>query len=94
MRTRYQVVISFVLAAVSNGSACTSNNLSVSHVIKAIGLNNDDARGTVRFSLGKNNSYEDIDKAIAIIQKAVEELRSYSSTYGMKIRKRKGDSNV
>jgi len=80
--------------AVSNGSACTSNNLSVSHVIKAIGLNNDDARGTVRFSLGKNNSYEDIDKAIAIIQKAVEELRSYSSTYGMKIRKRKGDSNV
>jgi len=78
--------------AVSTGSACSSNSLSVSHVITAIGLNNDDARSTIRFSLGKNNSYEDLDKAISIIQRAVEELRSYSSTYGMKTRKRKGDS--
>ena len=80
--------------AVSTGSACTSNSLAVSHVMKAIGLSNEDAKGTIRFSFGKNNSYEDIDKAIAIIQKAVEELRAYSSTYGMKIRKRKGDINV
>ena len=80
--------------AVSTGSACSSNSLEVSHVMKAIGLNNEDAKGTIRFSLGKNNSYEDIDKAIAIIQKSVEELRAYSSTYSMKIRKRKGDSNV
>ena len=80
--------------AVSTGSDCSNNSLTVSHVIKAIGLNNDDARGTIRFSLGKNNSYEDMDKAIAIVQKAVEELREYSSTYGMKTRKRKGDSNV
>ncbi len=78
--------------AVSTGSACSSNSLTVSHVMKEIGLNNDDARATIRFSLGKNNSYEEIDKAIAIIQKTVAELREYSSTYGMKIRKRKGDS--
>lgn len=77
--------------AISVGSACSSKELSVSHVISAIGLKNDDARCTVRFSIGKNNSYEELDKAISIITNSVEELRSYSSTYGMKIRKRKGD---
>lgn len=77
--------------AVSTGSACSSNSLSVSHVMTAIGLNNDDAKCTIRFSLGKNNSYEELDRAIAIIAKSVEELRAFSSTYGMKIRKRKGD---
>lgn len=80
--------------AVSTGSACTSNSLTVSHVMQAIGLKNDNARATIRFSLGKNNSYEELDEAVKIIAKAVEELRSYSSTYGMKIRKRKGDKNV
>ena len=77
--------------AVSTGSACASNGLSVSHVMKAIGLSNDNAKSTVRFSFGKNNSYEEIDKAISIIASSVEQLREYSSTYGMKIRKRKGD---
>lgn len=77
--------------AVSTGSACTSNSLTVSHVISAIGLKSDDAKSTIRFSLGKNNSYEEIDTAVAIIKKSVEELREYSSTYGLKTRKRKGD---
>ena len=80
--------------AVSTGSACTSNSLSVSHVMTAIGLTNDNARSTIRFSLGKNNSYEELDSAIATIKQAVEELREYSSTYGAKIRKRKGDNDV
>ena len=78
--------------AVSSGSACSNDYLSVSHVMAAIGLNNDDARCTVRFSLGKNNSYEELDKAVAIITRSVEELREFSSTYGMKTRKRKGDN--
>lgn len=77
--------------AVSTGSDCHQNILSVSHVAKALGYNNDDARCVVRFSFGKNNSYEEIDKAIAVVAKSVEELRAFSSTYGMKIRKRKGD---
>lgn len=76
--------------AVSTGSACTSNSLTVSHVMKAIGLSNDNARSTIRFSIGKNNSYEELDRAIAIIKKSVEELREYSSTFGSKTRKRKG----
>lgn len=76
--------------AISTGSACSSETI-VSPVLKAIGMNNDNARCTVRFSLGKNNSYEELDRAIAIIAKSVEELRAFSSTYGMKTRKRKGD---
>ena len=80
--------------AVSTGSACTSNSLSVSHVMTAIGLDNDDARSTIRFSFGKNNSYEEIDYTISTLKRCVEELRAYSSTYGMKTRKRKGDRNV
>ena len=77
--------------AVSTGAACSSETLTVSHVMTAIGFNNDDARCTIRFSIGKNNSYEELDKAVSIITKSVEELREFSSTYGMKIRKRKGD---
>ena len=77
--------------AVSTGSACSSTSLGISNVLTAIGLNNDDARCSIRFSIGKNNSYEELDKAVSIIAKSVEELRAYSSTYGMKIRKRKGD---
>ncbi len=77
--------------AVSTGSACTSNSLEISHVISAIGLNNNDAKSTIRFSLGKNNSFEELDSAINIIKRSVEELRAYSSTYGAKTRKRKGD---
>ena len=78
-------------------SACNTDlnrKTNISHIIKAIGVKNDNASCTIRFSFGKNNSYEEIDKAVSIIAKSVEELRGYSSTYGMKIRKRKGDSNV
>lgn len=77
--------------AVSTGSACTSNSVEISHVMQAIGLTNNDAKSTIRFSLGKNNSFEEIDTAIAIIKQCVEELRAFSSTYGAKTRKRKGD---
>ncbi len=77
--------------AVSTVCACSIDSMPVSHVLKAIGMNNDDAKCTIRFSLGKNNSYEEIDKAVAIIARSVEELRAFSSTYGMKTRKRKGD---
>lgn len=77
--------------AVSTGSACSSNSLTVSHVMQAIGLTNDNAKSTIRFSFGKNNSFEEIDKAISIIAKSVEQLREFSSTYSIKTRKRKGD---
>lgn len=77
--------------AVSVGSACTSGSISISHVMASIGLSNEDARSTLRFSLGINNSFEELDEAVMIIKKCVNELREYSSTYGLRIRKHKGD---
>jgi len=77
--------------AVSTGAASLSDNLSVSHVLNAIALANDNAKATIRFSFGKNNSYEEIDKTVSVIAHSIEQLREFSSTYGMKIRKRKGD---
>lgn len=77
--------------AVSTGCPNTKDVMAVSHVLQAIGIEPDDAKCTIRFSLGKNNSYDEIDKTIAIIAQSVEELRAISSTYGMKTRKRKGE---
>ena len=54
---------------VSTGSACDSKNTQISHVIKAIGIPEEYAKGTIRISLGKDNSVEDVDEiANAIIK--------------------------
>lgn len=60
--------------AVSNGSACSSAVVEPSHVLKAMGLNDDDAFGSLRFSLGKFNKAEDIE---IVIQK-IKELINYA----------------
>jgi len=77
-----------------NGIAASTygDSTSISNVLNRIGLSNEDSKCSIRLSIGKNNSYEEIDRAIALIAKSVEELREFSSTYGMKIRKRKGDN--
>ena len=46
---------------ISTGSACDSKNTQVSHVIKAIGVPDDYAKGTIRISLGKDNTAEDVE---------------------------------
>ncbi len=66
---------------ISTGSACMANALDTSHVVRAIGLNEDMAKGTVRFSFSKNNEPEEIDRAIAIIKESVLKLRALSPTY-------------
>ena len=63
------------------GSACMSNAIETSHVVRAIGLNEDLAKGTLRFSFSKNNEPEEIDSAIAIIKESVMKLRVFSPTY-------------
>lgn len=64
--------------AVSTGSACTSGSTEISHVLKAIGLDDDLARGSVRFSFGKAISKTKVDYVIEKLVLAVEKLRSIS----------------
>jgi len=67
--------------ACSTGAACSSGSLEPSHVLSAIGLRPDQARGSIRFSLGRYNTPEDIDTTLAILPAVVEQLRSVSPKY-------------
>jgi cysteine desulfurase len=61
---------------VSTGSACHSHNVAASHVLLAIGLSDSDAKSTVRFSLSRFTTAEDIDATLRALQNAVSELRA------------------
>lgn len=56
---------------ISTGSACDSKNPQISHVIDAIGVSKDYARGTIRISLGKNNTQEHIEKIALALKKII-----------------------
>ena len=64
--------------ACSTGSACSSVNLEPSHVIKALGYNNELAHSAVRFSLGRFNTEDEIDRAITEINKTVSLMKENS----------------
>jgi cysteine desulfurase len=64
--------------AVSGGSACASGATEPSHVLTAMGLSPERARASVRFSLTRNSSEEDIDFALEVVPAAVERLREIS----------------
>lgn len=57
---------------ISTGSACNSKDTEISHVLKAIGLVDKLARGTIRISLGKNNTLEDVEKIISALKKILK----------------------
>lgn len=61
--------------SVSTGSACSSNTLEPSHVLKAIGLKQEQTHGTVRFSIGIDNTKEDIEYTIEAVTETVKKLR-------------------
>lgn len=61
--------------AASTGSACTSGIPEPSHVLRAIGLNSDEAESSIRFSLGFGTSDEDVEEAVGLIKEALERLR-------------------
>lgn len=65
----------------SAGSACNSGSGEISHVLKAIGLPQDVAYGTLRLTLGEDTTREEIDRVIMAVKRIVNELRSKSQEY-------------
>jgi cysteine desulfurase len=67
--------------AVSTGAACSSGAIEPSHVLIAMGLKPGEARASIRFSLGKQTTAEDIDFALALVPETVARLRELSPAY-------------
>jgi len=71
--------------AVSTGAACSSGAMEPSHVLLAMGLKPERARASIRFSLGKQTTEEDIDFALSIVPETVARLRSISPRYNKQV---------
>src|SRR5437016_1177006 len=67
--------------AVSTGAACSSGAIEPSHVLTAMGVTPDRARASIRFSMGKQNTPEDVDFALTLILETVARLRELSPVY-------------
>src|SRR5438128_8675697 len=67
--------------SVSTGAACSSGTIEPSHVLTAMGLSPAQARGSIRFSLGKQNTQQDIEFAISMVPETVARLRELSPLY-------------
>ena len=65
----------------SSGSACSSGSLDPSHVLLAIGLTPEEARGSLRLTLSEDNTREEIDTTVEAVKAIVERLRSMSEEY-------------
>lgn len=69
--------------AVSSGSACTSDSLEPSYVLRALGRNDELAHSSLRFTLGRFTTPDEVDFTIAEVRKAVEKLRDLSPLWDM-----------
>lgn len=67
--------------AASSGSACTSGSLDPSHVLLALGLPHETAHGSLRISIGEQNTKEEIDRVIELLPSIVQKLRDMSPLY-------------
>jgi len=81
--------------AASSGSACTSGSLDPSHVLLAMGLPHEVAHGSLRFTLGRETTEEDVDYVVEVLPEIVARLRSMSPLYQNKLdQERKGTVHV
>lgn len=77
------LIMSLPNVAVSSGSACTSASLEPSYVLRALGLNDELAHSSLRFSIGRFTTQEDVDTAVRQVWEAVEKLRELSPLWDM-----------
>ncbi|MDH7602261.1 MAG: cysteine desulfurase NifS [Armatimonadota bacterium] len=66
---------------VSSGSACTSGSLDPSHVLMALGLKHEQAHGSLRMTLGKDNTEADVERVLEVLPSIVQRLREMSPLY-------------
>ena len=62
--------------AASSGSACTAGSQEISHVLRAIGLTEEEAKGSLRLTVGPENTEKEIDEAVRTVREITEDLRS------------------
>jgi cysteine desulfurase len=77
------LIMSLTDLAVSSGSACTSASLEPSYVLRALGLSDELAHSSLRFSIGRFTAEEDVDLAITKVKEAVSKLRELSPLWDM-----------
>lgn len=76
------MMLDFAGIAVSTGSACSSGSLERSHVLKGMGVPDEHNQGSIRFSLGRNTTKEDVDFTVTELVKIIKKLRSMSAIRG------------
>ena len=69
--------------AVSSGSACTSASLEPSYVLRALGRNDELAHSSIRFTIGRFTTVEEVDYAIQLLQQKIGKLRELSPLWEM-----------
>jgi len=77
------LIMSLKDIAVSSGSACTSASLEPSYVLRALGRSDELAHSSIRFTMGRFTTEEEVDHTISIIRRAVEKLRELSPLWDM-----------